>query len=205
MSNIIDRGTDGVDAQRVTFRDGDPVISGGISDGFSEALAAGGGGRTTSVAITRPSNTTGYGAGDVIGVADSGTPANAGSAIHTFALAGPTDGHILITDARLRIDLAAVPSGMTSFRLHLYNASPDAILDNAVWDLSSSGDRGKYLGYIDLGTPVDLGSTLFVQQTSLQKLVKLSGTSLYGQLQTIGTYTPASGTVYTVALQTVAV
>lgn len=169
-------------------------------------LAVKSGGYKASVAITRPSNTTLYGAGDVIGVADSGTPANAGSAILEFANIGPAGGHIIITCVDLRIDLNAVTSGMTSFRLHLYDAAPDAILDNAAWDLSSAGDRGKYLGYIDIGTPADLGSTLFVAAKGLAEQFKLAAasTSLFGVLETRGSYTPASGTVYTPRIRAVA-
>jgi hypothetical protein len=164
-------------------------------------------GYRSTVSITRPSNTTQYTAGDVIGIADSGTPANAGSAIHAFTNIGPTGGHILITGADLEIDVNAVPSGMTSFRLYLYDESPTAILDNAVWDFPS-GDRSKLLGYIDLGTPVDLGATLFVQtdRSSHQGQWKLKdgSTTLYGELVTNGTFTPASGTVKVIRLRSVA-
>jgi hypothetical protein len=159
------------------------------------------------VSITRPSNTTAYTAGDAIGIADSATPANAGSAILEFQSMGPAGEHILITVAQLRIHLASVTSGMTSFRLHLYNAAPDAILDNAAWDLSSAGDRSKYLGFIDLGTPSDLGSSLFAEFAfPVNKQVKLAAgtTSIWGVLQTVGGYTPASGTVYVPELQAMA-
>lgn len=161
-------------------------------------------GYTSSISFTRPENTTGYGAGDVLGIADAGTPANAGSAIHTLAAVGPSGGQILITDVSLLIGLTAVTSGMTSFRLHLYSASPTAILDNAVWDLPS-GDRANYLGYVDLGTPVDVGSTLFVQQTGVNKSVKLTTAALFAQLVTNGAYTPASATPYVVKVHSVAV
>lgn len=159
-------------------------------------------GYKSSVSITRPSNTTAYTGGDALGIADAGTPANAGSAILTFANIGPAGGFILITETRLEIDVSSVPLGMTSFRLNLYDASPDAILDNAAWDLSSSGDRGKYLGYLDLGTPIDIGSTLYVQTTQNIKQVKLatSSSSLYGVLVTNGGYTPSSGAVKVVTL-----
>jgi hypothetical protein len=172
----------------------------------ASALTVQGQGFTSSVSIGRPENATAYTAGDAIGVADSGTPANAGSAILTFANIGPAGGHVIITDANLRINLSAVTSGMTTFRLHLYNAAPDAILDNAAWDLSSSGDRGKYLGFIDIATPADLGSTLYSQNPGVNKKVKLAAasTSLYGVLQTIGAYTPASATVYVPELQAIA-
>lgn len=158
------------------------------------------------VSFARPANTTAYAAGDVVGVADVNTAANAGSAIHEFTTVGPAGGHIFITGVDLRIDLTAVPSGMTSFRLYLYSAATDAILDNAAWDLSSAGDRSSFRGYIDLGAPVDLGSTLYVQTDQVNKQFKLSPgvTSLFGLLVTNGAYTPASGTVYSMKLRGIA-
>lgn len=129
----------------------------------------------------------------------------AGSAIITMPVMGLKGGRLILTNADLRIDVSAVPSGMTTFTLHLYDASPTAILDNAAWDLVS-GDRAAYLGYIDLGTVVDVGSTLFVQTGQLNKEIKLAADSqtLYGLLQTVAGYTPASGTVYAVRLHTLA-
>lgn len=159
-----------------------------------------------SIAFTRPENVTGYTAGDVIGIADAGTPANAGSAIHTLPNAGPSAGAILIVGAELRIDLAAVTSGITGFRIHLYDAAPTAILDNAAHDLVA-GDRAKYLGFIDVGAPVDLGSTLLAQVDGLNKLVKLAAasTSLFAQIQTLGAYTPTSAESFLLRLRTLAV
>lgn len=165
-------------------------------------------GYLSSLTITRPSNTTGYTAGDVIGIADAGTPANAGSAIHTLADIGPAGGNIIITSVEFEIHVTSVPSGMTTFRLYLYDASPTAILDNAAWDFPS-GDRGKLLGYIDLGAPADLGSTLFVQtdKSGHQGQWKLASgsTSLYAELVTNGAYTPASGTVKVLRVRSIAV
>jgi len=164
-------------------------------------------GYKSTVAITRPANTTPYTAGDVVGQADTGTPANAGTAILEFTSIGPSGGHILITGADLEIDVTAVPSGMTSFTLWLYDSSPTAILDNAAWDFPA-GDRGKLLGKIELGTPVDVGSTLFVQtdRTSHQGQWKLAAgsTSLFGELVTNGGYTPSSGAVKSIRLRSVA-
>jgi hypothetical protein len=95
----------------------------------------------------------------------------------------------------LEIDVTAIPSGMTSFRLHLYNVTPpSAPADNAVWDLPE-GDRAAYLGYVDMGTPVDVGSTLYVQQTGLDVDVLFASTSIFGLLVTNGGYTPTSGAV----------
>jgi len=169
-------------------------------------LVTSGAGYLASVAVTRPSNTTAYTAGDVIGVADAVTPANAGSAILELTSIGPSGGVILLTDLDLRIDASAVPSGMTSFRLHLYTSSPTAVLDNAAWDLPS-GDRSAYIGFIDLGTIADLGSTLFLQSLGNNRTVKLATgvTSLFAVLVTNGGYTPASGTVHTLRVRSVAI
>ncbi len=157
-----------------------------------------------SLAITRPSNTTAYTAGDVIGVADTTVAANAGSAILSFSLHGIASGQAMITGADLLLALTAVPSGMTSFRLHLYDAAPAAILDNAAWDLVTA-DRGSYLGYIDVGTPIDVGGTLFVQTDQINKQITLKGGTLYGLLVTNGGFTPTSAAVYTVRLHAVGV
>jgi hypothetical protein len=122
---------------------------------------------------------------------------NAGSAILEFENIGPEGGMVRIVGASLRVDVDAVPTGMTTMRLALYDAAPAAILDNAAFDLAAA-DRAKFLGFVDLGTVVDEGSTLFVQTDSLSKQVKLAdgSTSLFGVLTTVGGYTPASATVH---------
>lgn len=156
-------------------------------------------GYKVTVTVTRPANVTPYTAGDAIG--DTG-----GSAILSFAGIGPSAGHIIITGALLEIDVNALPAGMTGFRAHLYDASPDAIADNAAWDLSSAGDRGKYLGYIDIRTPTDLGSTLISQEEAIGAHRKLAAasTTLYVVLQTIGGFTPAANSeVYKLTLRAI--
>lgn len=143
---------------------------------------------------TRPNNTTAYTGLDVVG-ADPG-------AVMEFPAIGPSGGHVEITASLLRIDVNAVPSGMANQRLHLFNAAPAAITDNAAFNLPS-GDRAKYLGFVDLGTPIDVGDTLAVQAKGIAHVVKLAegSTSLYGVLQTIDGYTPAAETVTTVTLR----
>lgn len=152
-----------------------------------------------SATITRPANTTAYTAGDAIGQADAVVAANAGTAVLVFQNVPPK---AVVEGATIRIDVSAIPSGMTTLRLHLYSAAPTAILDNAAWDLVA-GDRAHYLGYIDL-TPVDLGSTIWAQFDSVNKRVSCSGGDLYGILQTVGAFTPSSETVKVVTLKIVA-
>lgn len=152
----------------------------------------GGKGYVSQVSVTRPANTTAYTAGDVVG---------ATAAAIEFADIGPSFGVVSITDSDLRIDVTGVPAGMTSFRLHLYNVTPpSALADNAAWDLPA-GDRASYLGYIDLGTPVDVGSTLFVQTDgSGAKTFQMKTSSLFGYLVTNGGFTPTSAAVKSIRL-----
>ena len=157
---------------------------GSASDGFS-----------AQVTVTRPANVTIYSAGDVVGGAIS------------FPAIGPAGGEIQVISTDLRADIAAVPAGMTTMRLHLYNVTPpSAIADNGVWDLPS-GDRASYLGFIDLGTPADLGSTVYCQADNIQKRIKLASgeTAVYGYLVSAGGFTPAANSeVYSASLRAVA-
>lgn len=146
--------------------------------------------------ITRPANVTTYSAGDVVG------------SVLTFAASGKAGENVMLTNADLQAHIAAIPSGMANFRLYLYNDTPvSAYADNAVWDLPAS-DRAAFLGYIELGAPVDLGSTLYTQSDVVNKQLALDvgDTALYGYLVTLGAYTPAANSevyvpsIYTVAL-----
>jgi hypothetical protein len=148
-----------------------------------------------TASITRPANTTDYGAGDVIGQADATTAAEAGTAVLEFANA-PSKG--TIKSATLRVDIDAVPAGMAAMRLHLFKSAPTAILDNAAWGLPA-GDRSAYLGYIEL-TPADLGATLWAQSDSQAKRISTVNGKLYGILQTVGGHTPPSAGVYDIVL-----
>ena len=154
---------------------------------------------SAAVTLTRTSDTNLYAAKDVIGAATGSTAAL------TFASMGPSAGRVVLTSCALEIDLAGVIAGMTSYRLYLYNVTPPSALgDNAAFDLPS-GDRASYLGYVDLGTPVDLGSTLYVELNGINKQIKLSGTSIFAYLVTIGTYTPSSADVHVITLHAVGV
>lgn len=138
------------------------------------------------------SGTTAYAANDI-----------AGGAL-TFANIGPSAGRIIITSVALRIDSSALISGQSSYVLHLYNVTPpSAVADSGVFDLPS-GDRTAYLGSINLGAPVDLGSTLYIGTDGVNKQIKLASTSVYGYLVTVGAYTPTAQ-AYTVELHATAV
>lgn len=108
----------------------------------------------------------------------------------TFAALGLSGRIIMITGASLEIDGGTAEA--TAWRLYLYNVTPpSATADDGAWDLPS-GDRASYLGYVDLGTAVDLGSTQWVETQNINKQVKLSGTALFGYLVNLTTLTPAA-------------
>ena len=146
--------------------------------------------------LTRTADVVAYTAGDVIG-----SSASAGGAVLSFPSSGGNGKSFVVNGSELRIDLNAIPSGMTSLRLYLYSATPPSNLaDNAAWDLPA-GDASVFLGYVDLGTPVDLGSTLYVQAVNLGKAVRVrEDSTLFGYLVTIAGYTPASGTTHQIVL-----
>ena len=150
----------------------------------------------STVTFTRPSNTTAYTAGDVVG-------ATGGSAIHTLATAGPSGGYVLIQSISMATHDTSVPAGMGSFRVHLYNASPTAIADNAAFDLLTA-DHGKYLGYVDLPTPQDFGSSIYTQTDYPGRLIKLAtgSSSLFIEIETKGAFTPVSAVTFDLAILT---
>jgi hypothetical protein len=120
-----------------------------------------------------------YGANDVI------------EGAKRFELIGPANGgEVLIHNVRLMVAHTAVISGETSYNLHLYSVTPpSARTNNAVWDLPS-GDRDAYMGVINLGTPVDVGSSLFIELTNVNKQVTVPvGGFLFAELVTVGAFT----------------
>jgi hypothetical protein len=174
---------------------GNDSVSRRRNDGSYSIGVAGSAFRST-VSITRPSNTTAYTAGDVVG--DTG-----GSAILTLSNIGPTGGFVLIQSAALIFSDSSVPSGMGAFRVHFYNASPTAIADNAAFDLVS-GERALYMGYIDLSAPQDLGSTIYTQVDYPGRLVRLGTTSstLFAEIETRNAYTPVSASTVELRVST---
>ena len=126
-----------------------------------------------------------YGAGDVMSVAQSmaWTTMASGMAI-------PPSSLIRILTAVVKIDITAVPSGQTSYTLALYSVTPpSAQADNDAWTLASA-DLSSYLGSISIGTPVDLGASLYVKQQFIDFDIGLASTSgMFGELVTVGAHT----------------
>jgi hypothetical protein len=138
--------------------------------------------------------TTGAGTGDH-------TVHHLGPAVLTFSGIGLPDDATRILQSTLEIDHTAVFTSMTGVRLQLYSRTPpSALLDNDPWVLPA-GDRASYMGYIDLGTPVDVGSTVFVQATSLNTVIVPPSDTIYAYAVTIaGCTAPAVSTVQKITL-----
>lgn len=166
--------------------------------GTTDSVTVKGNAADVAVTLTRTADVNAYAANDVMGAATGST-----AALTFTNLCPVSGGAIMITSASFEHDASALISGETSFVLHLYNVTPPSALgDNAAFDLPS-GDRASYLGSINLGTPVDLGSTLYVATDGINKQIRCSGTNIYGYLVTVGAYTPASAAVYVVTLHSV--
>jgi len=111
--------------------------------------------------------------------------------VGVFPGIGPeSGGEVMITSAQLMVEHTAVTSGETSYLLYLYNRPPpSALADNAVFDITTA-DRGAFVCQINLGTPVDLGSTLLVETDGINKQVTVpKGGALWAYLVTVGTFT----------------
>ena len=111
---------------------------------------------------------------------------------HISALGNPNGEFELIT-TELMVSHTALAADEAGYNLHLYTASPpSALADNAAWDLPS-GDRAYYAGVLALGTPVDLGSTLYVAVNGIYRRLRLDASGgLWAYLVTAAGITPTA-------------
>jgi hypothetical protein len=99
---------------------------------------------------------------------------------------------IRILTTIIKIDVSALQASEAAYALQCFSVTPpSALADNAAWTLAS-GDLTAYRGSISLGTPVDLGGALYVKSPNIDLDIKLTGTSLWGQLQTLAGFTPTA-------------
>lgn len=153
---------------------------------------------SSSVRFRRPNNATAYGAEDVVGPVDT-------SITLEFKKIGLPNQRIMITSHSLLIEDTAVIASETSYRLYLYTRPPIVQADNAVFDITGP-DWDCFVGFLALGTPVDLGSTLYVETNIVNKQIQMgASSSLWGNMTTAGAYTPTALRAYTPKLHSVLV
>lgn len=154
-------------------------------------------GLSASVTITRPSDTTTYGAQDVVGVTGGGT------GCIDFNLGAISGSIILITSLRFQRDATALIASEAGYTLYLFSITqPGAQADNATFTVAA-GDQASYLGKIAIPTPVDEGATLSIDVDGINKQVKLAGTHIFGTLTTTGAYQPVSAAVHRLTLHAI--
>jgi hypothetical protein len=156
----------------------------------SEAHIGEVGGKLVPSAVTfaRPADTTAYAAKDAVSNSTSAPT------VLTFAGAGRVNaGTGYVTGMRLMTDQS---TNVAQYRLHLYSIAPTAINDNAAQTLLWA-NRTKRVGYIDIGplttegSGSDAASGLNVD-IRLPYKCDTADTNLYGLLETLTAFTPAS-------------
>lgn len=167
-----------------TYNEAKPVALGTGNIGGDWTPWSGASGITASASFTPTA--TAYAANDIMSVAQEFA--------FTYAngVAIPSGSLIRILSATLKIDVAALQASEAAYALQCYSVTPpSALADNAAWTLAS-GDLAAYRGSIGLGTPVDLGAALYIRTAAIDTDIKLAGTSLFAQLQTIAGFTPTA-------------
>lgn len=134
--------------------------------------------------FTRPANTTAYAAKDVVGD-------GANMVFPGCVLQNGGSGYII--SALLMTDQTTFAARL---RLHLFHATPDVITDNSPFTLLFV-DRTDYLGFIDLpaGALEGTGSTAASGYNVFDRIpfkCAAADDDLYGQLETLDVFTPAS-------------
>jgi hypothetical protein len=164
----------------------------------SEAHLGEVGGNTTVVSaeFSRPADTTAYAAKDAV--------ANSTSAptVLTFTnLARVAAGSGYVTKARL---MTTQSPNVTQFRVHLYHTAPTAINDNAQWTLLWA-NRANRIGFIDFNSMQTEGSGSDAAN-AINGTVRLAfkcasaSRNIFGLLETLGAFTPASAQSFFVEL-----
>ena len=157
--------------------------------------------KTISYELIRPSNTTGYTAGDVVSGSESSF-----QLIEFTGVAKSAGRGFVLTNARLQVDNAGTGANILGkrFRLYLYNVAipADTIYDNIPYTMVYSNAAFR-IGFIDFtlpSTPETGATTVAIQLDGINKVFQLAGTSLFGRLVSLDSYTPASGSKFFIQL-----
>lgn len=146
-------------------------------------------GQEAIVTFARPGNTTVYSGGFVVGSSASG--------VFFATVSGEANTCMFVTNARVKMQRAGIPSGYSAVRLHWFNSAPSGISDGAALVVSGA-DVAKYKGYTDLLNTVDLGQSVVSQGAILNKQILLTTSGIWFALTPSSAFTPASGTNYQV-------
>lgn len=149
--------------------------------------------------FTRPADTTQYAAGDLVA-----NNATAGSvAPLKFSLNGVGRSGIL---RRVRIYKSTTTATAASFALNLFTSEPTvANGDNGVLSVSANVDSWIGRVAVDMSSTAEAGASTGLIQASANVEIGISlpntGGTIYGLLEAVGTYTPASAESFTAWLE----
>lgn len=116
-------------------------------------------------------------AGDVVGGAAE------------FALGAPSGSLLKIVNASMLV--AGGTNETSTWRVYLFSVTPPSALADLGDFLLAAADRASFLGYFDFAQLVDVGDTLYIEATP-SKVIRLTGTSVFGYLVNLTTVTPAA-------------
>ena len=176
---------------------GDVIIGGARVNGSSPLAVSGGDFATVAVEVTKTGggDTTAYTAKDVFNAAT-------GAGLTFANLARVAGGTGVIVRARLATDQK---TNVARWRLHLFKTAPTFINDNSPF-LYLYANEANYVGYIDfdaLATEDATNSTAAFSQRvgNLLPFACAAGSAtLYGELEVLDGFTPASAQKVTVTL-----
>ena len=188
--------------------DGDPVTiasaggATGVNGNFFAGVATGGGSSTTFAVYSDAALTTAVAAG---GAYTSGGTVERLLVWQDLARLASGSGYIV--KATIQTDQT---TNTSSFRLHLFNTIQSAIADNAACTAPLYAQAAGYVGTIDFGACVVEGTgatAAYNNITTNSALSKLplaynvgASPDLYGILEVIAAFTPASGQQFTIKL-----
>lgn len=142
------------------------------------------GGYTSDVVIQRAANVTPYTAGDVLG-----------GLITLPGLVPSSQEQVIINSVMLLLNITALPTGIGTQTLCLYNSTPSTILnDNDPW-LLPPADINSFVGEIALGTPTlafGAGSIVYLMTENLSIQRRAIGNSFFAYLRQGAGFTPAA-------------
>jgi len=144
----------------------------------------------TSTTFTRPADTTAYAAKDAVG--DSTSAPTVLSFTNAVRISGGT-GYVV--GARINTSQTTC---VARFRLHLFRTTPTAINDNGAFTLLDANFATR-LGYIDFAAmqTEGTGSTAANSQNATVRLPIVCGaTTLFGLLESLDAFTPASAQTF---------
>jgi len=177
------------------------ALQGATPAGENHLGEVGGNTAVATATFNRPANTTPYSAGDL--VANSATAGSVTPLSLAAARKNAGTGRVL----RARLSKSGASTTNASFRVHLFKTSPSTTAgDNVAFSAAVNGVAAVYLGSIDVTMDrvfsdgakgmgaLDLGPCISFQAAT-------GATAIFGLIEALAAYTPASAETFTLELE----